>query len=95
VWFHALRLGARIGKWDVMNKVGTCQVELFRVGSDVPAVQGTDNCIWVDGRWGRERAYDYVANYAYDRAESLGLEWRGTVYLLGGRYRSVKLSDII
>jgi len=78
-----------------MNRIGNCQVELFRAGSDVPAVQGTDNQIWVDGRWGRSRAYDHVTNYAYNRAESLGLEWRGTVYLLGGRSRSVKLSDLI
>ena len=68
---------------------GMMQLELYRTGSDVPAVVGTDYCAWIDGRWSYSRAVGYLENMAADITERTGLEWRRGVYLLGGRYRSV------
>jgi hypothetical protein len=68
---------------------GTMQLELYRAGSDVPAVVGTDYCVWIDGRWSRARAVGYLEDMAADISERTGLEWRRGVYVLGGVRRSV------
>lgn len=68
---------------------GMMQLELYRPGSDTPAVVGTDYCTWIDGRWSHSRAVDHLETMAASVCERTGLEWRRTVYLLGGRYRSV------
>lgn len=79
------------------NKIGSFQIELFRDGESVPAVLGTDGISHVDGRWTMNRAQDYIADFARDYCERYNahatrkVEWRGTVYLLDGRYRSVKV----
>lgn len=65
----------------------TVQVELFREGSETPAVLGTDCVIGIDGRWSQARANRAVREYGQAEAEKRGLEWRNTVYLIG-RYRS-------
>jgi len=67
------------------------QVELFREGSDTPAVLGTDYVVHVDGRWGQARAAAHVENVARQACRDTGLEWRRSVYLLAGRYLSVKI----
>ena len=77
------------------SQIGKFQLELFREGQSEPAVLGTDAIGWVDGRWTEARARDYVASFAReycDQRASRGgdtLEWRGSVYLLDGRYRSM------
>jgi len=79
------------------NKIGTFQIELYRDGQDTPTVLGTDGISHVDGRWTMNRARDYIAGFAHDYCErynahaTMKAQWRGTVYLLGGRYRSVKV----
>jgi hypothetical protein len=79
------------------NRIGKFQIELFRNGSDVPAVIGTEGISWVDGRWSNSRAYDYIASLARDYCErhntraTVPLEWRGSVYLLNGRNRSIAI----
>jgi len=71
------------------------QVELFRQGSNVPAVVGTDYVVFIDGRWGQARAVAHVEEYVRNRTRSererTGMEWRRSVYLLGSRYRSVTI----
>ena len=77
------------------NRIGKFQLELFREGSDAPAVIGTDGIAWVDGRWSIDRARDYIASLAreyceqYNAHTDMPLEWRGTVYLLNARNRSI------
>ncbi len=63
------------------------QVELFRQGSDVAAVIGTDYVVHIDGRWGQDRAVAYVEEYVqtHTLTERTGLEWRRSVYRLGRR----------
>lgn len=79
------------------NRIGAFQIELFRDGESVPMVLGTDGISHVDGRWTLYRARDYVAEFARDYCErhnahaTRKVYWRGTVYLLDGRYRSVKV----
>ena len=79
------------------NRIGSFQLELYRDGSDVPAVLGTDGISHVDGRWTLYRASNYVSEFAreycdrYNSHAKRKLEWRGTVYLLDGRRRSVKV----
>lgn len=79
------------------NRIGAFQIELFLEGQDTPTVLGTDGISHVDGRWTMNRAYDYIANFAHDYCERYNAHgtrkvgWRGTVYLLDGRYRSVKV----
>jgi len=65
------------------------QIELYREGSDSPAVVGTDYIVFIDGRWSQDRARLHVEYAASQATENSGLEWRGGVYLLGNRYRSV------
>jgi hypothetical protein len=68
---------------------GMMQLELYRPDSSEPAVVGTDYCVWIDGRWSHARTIahlEYVADNAIARS---GLEWRRSVYLLGGRYKSI------
>lgn len=74
------------------NKIGTVQLELYRDGSLVPAVIGTECVVSVDGRWSHARAVEYLRTVAEKYCASRNLEWRGSVYLLGGRYRSMKLA---
>ena len=64
------------------------QIELFREGSNTPDVLGTDCVLFIDGRWNQDRANDYVTERAEQESKRRKLEWRGTVYLLGSRYRS-------
>lgn len=77
------------------NNIGTAQLELYREGSDIPAVLGTDAIVWVDGRWSQSRAVEYLADKAREYCEAYNsrattrLEWRRSVYLLGGRRRSI------
>ena len=79
------------------NRIGAFQIELFLEGQDTPTVLGTDGISHVDGRWTMNRAHDYIANFAHDYCERYNAhatrkaQWRGTVYLLDGRYRSVKV----
>ena len=63
------------------------QIELFREGSGVPSVLGTDYVVHIDGRWDQDRAVAYVEEYVQTRTltERTGLEWRRSVYLLGRR----------
>jgi hypothetical protein len=63
------------------------QVELYRRGSGVPSVLGTDYVVTIDGRWGQDRAVAYVEEYvqAHTLTERTGLEWRRSVYRLGRR----------
>jgi hypothetical protein len=70
---------------------GKMQLELYRTGSDVPAVVGTDYVTWIDGRWSRDRAVAHLEAMAADITERTGLEWRRSVYLLEQRYRSVTI----
>lgn len=70
---------------------GMMQLELYRPDSSDPAVIGTDYCVWVDGRWSHKRAIAHLEHVAYDACKRSGLEWRRSVYLLGGRYRSVTI----
>lgn len=70
---------------------GRMQLELYRPGSDVPAVVGTDYCTWIDGRWSHARAVAHLEAMAADITERTGLEWRRSVYLLEQRYRSVTI----
>lgn len=69
----------------------TVQIELFRSDSEQPSVLGTDCVVHIDGRWSQYRATQYVEDMAREASARRGLEWRRTVYLLGGRYRSVKV----
>jgi hypothetical protein len=79
------------------NRIGKFQLELYRDGQNEPTVLGTDGISWVDGRWSPIRAHDYVADFAreycdrYNEHASMKLEWRGTVLLLNGRFRSVRV----
>jgi len=65
------------------------QVELYRRGSGVPSVLGTDYVVTIDGRWGQDRAVAYVEEYVQERTlserERTGLVWRRSVYRLGRR----------
>lgn len=70
---------------------GAMQLELYRKDSDVPAVIGTDYCVWIDGRWSIDRAIAHLEYVADNAMANSGLEWRRSVYLLGGRYRSVTI----
>lgn len=70
---------------------GMMQLELYRPDSEAPAVLGTDYCLWLDGRWSRARAIAYLEDIAEDACKRSGLEWRRSVYLLGGRYKSVTI----
>jgi hypothetical protein len=67
------------------------QIELFREGSDIPAVIGTDYVVTIDGRWSQDTAMAVVESVAVQAAASRGMEWRRSVYLLGSRYRSVTI----
>lgn len=73
------------------NKIGTAQLELYREGSDTPAVLGTDYVVRVDGRWTYYRAVEYVEGVAREACQRTGLEWRRGLYLLGSRYRSITI----
>jgi hypothetical protein len=76
------------------NKLGVINVELFRPGSDQPAITGTDMVLHIDGRFSMETAKRIIiANVMHynSKNQSAPLEWRGTVYLLRGRYRSITL----
>jgi transposase len=73
------------------NTIGSAQLELYRAGSDTPAVLGTDYVVRVDGRWTYYRAVDYVESVAREACARTGLEWRRGLYLLGGRRRSVTI----
>lgn len=70
---------------------GKMQLELYRKGSDVPAVVGTDYVTWIDGRWSRDSAVAHLEDFAASACERTGLEWRRSVYLLDQRYRSVTI----
>ena len=63
------------------------QIELFREGSGVPSVLGTDYVVHIDGRWAQDKAVAYVEEYvrAHTLTERTGLEWRRSVYRLGRR----------
>jgi hypothetical protein len=63
------------------------QIELFREGSGVPSVLGTDYVVHIDGRWGQDKAVAYVEEYVqtHTLTERTGLEWRRSVYRLGRR----------
>ena len=77
------------------NKLGIIQVELFRPGSDQPAVIGTDMVLHIDGRFSMETAKRIIiANVMHynNMSKSSPLEWRGTVYLLQGRYKSLRIA---
>lgn len=78
------------------NRIGTFQLELYYPGQDTPAVIGTDGIMTIDGRWTMHRAYDHIAQFARECCTRKGtdMEWRGTIYLLGGRKRSVKVSSL-
>jgi hypothetical protein len=65
------------------------QIELYREGSDSPAVVGTDYIVSIDGRWSQDRAVAHIEDVARQATGDGKLEWRGSVYLLGSRYRSV------
>ena len=67
------------------------QLELFHEGRDVPAVIGTDGIVFVDGRWSRARAVAAIEAAAVEVCRRKGMEWRRSVYLMGGRYYSVKV----
>ena len=60
-----------------------------------PWAFGTDAIVWVDGRWSQWRAVQYLEDRAreycdiYNRRATIKIEWRRSVYLLGGRYRSI------
>lgn len=75
------------------NHLNTLQLEFYRKGSDTPAVIGTDCIMHIDGRLTLANATaeieEMAANFIEVHPE---LEWRGTVYLLGGRYASKKVS---
>ena len=80
------------------NNIGAFQIEVFHEGHEHPAVIGSDGVSRTDRRWSRERAYDYIANLAYEFCERYNeqantkLEWRGSVYLLEGRKRSMAIA---
>ena len=77
------------------NNIGKFQLELYIEGMDKPDVLGMDGISWTDRRWSRERAHDYVAQFAqnycdrYNSKSGAKLSWRGTVLLLDGRFNSV------
>lgn len=68
------------------NKWGKVQAIVYRPDSDTPAVIGTAGTIRIDGRKRDDSAREAIAGFARGYAAREGLEWRGTVYLLGGRY---------
>ena len=80
------------------NRIGKFQLEFHLEGMDGAVTFGTDGISWVDGRWSIDRARDYIASLARDYCErynekaTMKLEWRGTVYLLNGRYRSMTVA---
>jgi 2-polyprenyl-6-methoxyphenol hydroxylase-like FAD-dependent oxidoreductase len=65
------------------------QIELYRDGSDSPAVVGTDYIVSIDGRWSHDRAVAHIEDVARQATENSGLKWHRSVYLLGNRYLSV------
>ena len=70
------------------NSLGLVQLEVYRDGQGVPAVIGTDGCVWVDGRYGMDRARELIEDRARDYCARTGLTWRRGVYLVR-RGRSV------
>jgi hypothetical protein len=75
-----------------MNTWQRVQVVVYRAGQAAPAVIGTDGQTWIDGRLSEWNARKALAAFAYAFAKSEGLEWRGEVYLLGGRHRTVTVT---
>lgn len=77
------------------NQFRKVQLEFYLEGMKSPAVLGMDGIVWVDGRWSHHRAVEYLEERAreycdsYNSRATSNLEWRRSVYLLGGRYRSV------
>jgi hypothetical protein len=65
------------------------QVELYRDGSDSPAVLGTDYIVFIDGRWSHDRAVSHIEDVARQATGDGKLVWQRSVYLLGNRYLSV------
>ena len=84
-------VGTRLGKdSDMRNTLAPrVQIELYREGSDSPAIVGTDYIVSIDGRWAHDRAVAHIEDVARQATESSGLVWQRSVYLLGNRYRSV------
>ena len=79
------------------NGIGKVQLEFYGEGSEVPWTFGTDAIVWVDGRWSQYRAVEYLEQRAreycdaYNSRATRKIEWRRSVYLLGGRRRSIKV----
>ena len=79
------------------NNIGKVQLEFYGEGSEVPWTFGTDAIVWVDGRWSQYRAVEYLEQRAreycdaYNSRATRKIEWRRSVYLLGGRRRSIKV----
>jgi hypothetical protein len=72
------------------NTLAPCvQIELYREGSDSPAIVGTDYIVFIDGRWSQDRAVAHIEDVARQVTENNKLVWQRSVYLLGNRYRSV------
>ena len=77
------------------NRIGKVQLEFYGEGSEVPWTFGTDAIVWIDGRWGQSRAVEYLTERAreycdaYNSRASRKIEWRGSVYLLNSRNRSI------
>ena len=70
---------------------GMMQLELYRPDSDEPAVLGTDYCTWIDGRWSHDHAIAHLESVASNACQNTGLEWKRSVYLLGGRHKSITI----
>lgn len=76
------------------NNFGTVSLEVYRKGESNFAVIGTEGIYYVDARFSRARAIEELSTFARWFVErNPQFEWRGDVYLLGGRGKTVNLFE--
>ena len=74
------------------NNFGPIAIEVYRKGETNFAVIGTDGVFHVDARLSHESAVERIAEFAAEFIKrNAHFEWRGDVYLLGGRGRTLNL----
>lgn len=74
------------------NNFGPVSIEVYRKDATQFAVIGTEGVFYVDARLSHENAVQRIAQFAADFIKrNPHFEWRGDVYLLGGRGRTLNL----
>lgn len=74
------------------NSFGPISIEVYYKDATQFAVIGTEGVFYVDARLSRENAIERIAQFATEFTKrNPHFEWRGDVYLLGGRRKTLNV----